>query len=677
MADPATIRRIEELRREINDHNYRYHVLDSPVVSDAQYDALMVELKELEERYPDLVTSDSPTQRVGAPPAEGFATVEHPVPLLSLANAFDGPQLAAWHKRVQNLLEGASFDLVCELKIDGLAIALTYEEGRLVRGATRGDGLQGEDVTLNLRTIRSIPLALLGDRHPRRFEVRGEIYLPRAAFERLNEERVAQGEPPYANPRNTAAGSLRQLDPSATASRPLDLFVYGIGYAEDGDLPDNHWDTLQRLKEMGFKVNPEIARCRTLEEAEEYYNRWVESKETLQYGVDGVVVKVNLFSYQRHLGDVGREPRWAIAYKFPAVQQVTRLKRIGVNVGRTGSLNPYAELEPVNIGGATVKMATLHNEDDIRRKDIREGDWVVVERAGEVIPQVVAPVVARRTGEEREFVMPTTCPVCGGKVVRPEGEAASYCTNTACPAQFARLLMHFVGRGAMDIEGMGAKLALVLIDAGLVHDVGDVYSITKERLLALERMADKSADNVLESIERSKSRPLANILAALGIRHVGYDTAELLVRRFGSMDRLIQATEEELAAIPGVGPKIAQSIAAHFQQTENRAVIDKLRTADVRLESEAMPVVEAGALPLAGKRLVITGRLASMSRSQAEGRVKDLGGSVSGSVSRKTDYLVAGEEPGSKLEQAAELGTRTLNEEEFLRLLEGGLDTTT
>ena len=677
MADPATTRRIEELRREVNDHNYRYHVLDSPVVSDAQYDALMVELKELEERYPDLVTSDSPTQRVGAPPAEGFATVEHPVPLLSLANAFDGPQLAAWHKRVQNLLEGASFDLVCELKIDGLAIALTYEEGRLVRGATRGDGLQGEDVTLNLRTIRSIPLALLGDRHPRRFEVRGEIYLPRAAFERLNEERVAQGEPPYANPRNTAAGSLRQLDPSATASRPLDLFVYGIGYAEDGDLPDNHWDTLQRLKEMGFKVNPEIARCRTLEEVEEYYNRWVESKETLQYGVDGVVVKVNLFSYQRHLGDVGREPRWAIAYKFPAVQQVTRLKRIGVNVGRTGSLNPYAELEPVNIGGATVKMATLHNEDDIRRKDIREGDWVVVERAGEVIPQVVAPVVARRTGEEREFVMPTTCPVCGGKVVRPEGEAASYCTNTACPAQFARLLMHFVGRGAMDIEGMGAKLALVLIDAGLVHDVGDVYSITKERLLALERMADKSADNVLESIERSKSRPLANILAALGIRHVGYDTAELLVRRFGSMDRLIQATEEELAAIPGVGPKIAQSIAAHFQQTENRAVIDKLRTADVRLESEAMPVVEAGALPLAGKRLVITGRLASMSRSQAEGRVKDLGGSVSGSVSRKTDYLVAGEEPGSKLEQAAELGTRTLNEEEFLRLLEGGLDTTT
>ena len=677
MADPAITRRIEKLRREINDHNYRYHVLDSPVVSDAQYDALMVELKELEERYPDLVTSDSPTQRVGAPPAEGFATVEHPVPLLSLANAFDGPQLAAWHKRVQNLLEGASFDLVCELKIDGLAIALTYEEGRLVRGATRGDGLQGEDVTLNLRTIRSIPLALLGDRHPRRFEVRGEIYLPRAAFEWLNEERVAQGEPLYANPRNTAAGSLRQLDPSATASRPLDLFVYGIGYAEDGDLPDNHWDTLQRLKEMGFKVNPEIARCRTLEEAEEYYNRWVESKETLQYGVDGVVVKVNLFSYQRHLGDVGREPRWAIAYKFPAVQQVTRLKRIGVNVGRTGSLNPYAELEPVNIGGATVKMATLHNEDDIRRKDIREGDWVVVERAGEVIPQVVAPVVARRTGEEREFVMPTTCPVCGGKVVRPEGEAASYCTNTACPAQFARLLMHFVGRGAMDIEGMGAKLALVLIDAGLVHDVGDVYSITKERLLALERMADKSADNVLESIERSKSRPLANILAALGIRHVGYDTAELLVRRFGSMDRLIQATEEELAAIPGVGPKIAQSIAAHFQQTENRAVIDKLRTADVRLESEAMPVVEAGALPLVGKRLVITGRLASMSRSQAEGRVKDLGGSVSGSVSRKTDYLVAGEEPGSKLEQAAELGTRTLNEEEFLRLLEGGLDTTT
>ena len=669
MADTVTIRRAEKLRKEINSHNYRYHVLDSPVISDAQYDSLIRELREMEARHPELVTPESPTQRVGAAPAEGFAEVEHPAPLLSLANAFDTEELRAWHRRAQNLLEGATFDMVCELKIDGLAVALTYEGGRLMRGATRGDGYRGEEVTLNLRTIRSIPLTVTGDGYPGRFEVRGEVYLPKSAFERLNQERVAQGEPPYANPRNTAAGSLRQLDPAATASRPLDIFVYGLGYADEGAMPDNHWETLQRFKDLGFKVNQVNVLCHTVEEVEDYYRVWLEKKGELDYNVDGVVVKVNPFTYQQHLGVVGREPRWAIAYKFPATQQVTRLKRIGINVGRTGSLNPYAELEPVNIGGATVKMATLHNEDDIRRKDIRIGDWVVVERAGEVIPQVVAPVVARRTGEEQVFIMPTTCPVCGSKVVRPEGEAMSYCVNTACPAQFAQSLMHFVSRDGMDIEGMGDKLALALIEAGLVRDIGDVYSISREQLLSLERMADKSADNILNSVERSKSRPLANVLVALGIRYVGYETADLLARHFGSTDRLAQATEEELATVPGIGPRIAKSVAAHFRQEENLSIIEKLRKAGVRLVAEATPL-ERRALPLAGKQLVITGRLASMSRSQAEDRIKELGGAVGSSVSRKTDYLVAGEDAGSKLEQAGKLGTSILDEEGFLRLLE-------
>ena len=670
MVDTSTTQRVEELRREINHHNHLYHVLDDPVISDAEYDVLMQELQALEERHPELVTPESPTQRVGAAPAEGFAEVEHQVPMLSLANAFNNEELGAWYRRAQELLEGVTFDMVCELKIDGLAVALTYEEGRLVRGATRGDGQRGEDVTLNLRTIRTIPLAVDRDRAPRRFQVRGEVYFPRSGFERMNEERVAQGEPPYANPRNTAAGSLRQLDPQLTAARPLDIFVYALGYAEDGDMPDNHLETLERLKALGFKANPANALCHTLEEVEEYYQRWLEEKEDLDYGVDGVVVKISPFSYQQHLGVVGREPRWAIAYKFPATQAVTRLLDIGINVGRTGSLNPFAILEPVNVGGATVKMATLHNEDDIRRKDIRIGDWVTVERAGEVIPQVVAPIVARRTGQEREFRMPDRCPDCGEPVVRPPGEAMTYCVNAACPIQFARLLMHFVSRGAMDIEGMGGKLALLLINAGLVKDVGDVYSITKEQLLSLERMAEKSAANILNAIEQSKSRPLPNVLMALGIRHVGLETAQTLVRRFGSLDMIAQATEEDLAAVPGVGPKIAESIAAHFRREGNQRVLAKLTDAGVRMEAEAV-AGEARELPLAGMQLVVTGRLSSMSRSQAEDGIKERGGSVGSSISKKTTYLVVGEDPGSKLDQAKKLETPILEEAEFLELLEG------
>ena len=438
MAEFSTERRVQQLREEIDRHNYRYHVLDDPVVSDAHYDDLMKQLSELEAEHPELVTPDSPTQRVGAAPLEGFDEVEHLSPMFSLANAFDMDQLRAWHRRAQDLLEGAGFNMVCELKIDGLAVALTYEDGRLVRGATRGDGFHGEDVTSNLRTIKSIPLLVRGNGIPSRFEVRGEVYFPKSGFMKLNEERVAQGEAPYANPRNTAAGSLRQLDPRITASRPLDIFVYALGYAEDSVVPDSHWATLEYLKELGFKTNPANAICSTLEDIESYYRDWLEKKDSLDYGVDGAVVKIDPLSYQRHLGNVGREPRWAIAYKFPATQEITRLLDIGINVGRTGSLNPYAILEPVNVGGATVKMATLHNEDDIRRKDIRVNDWVVVERAGEVIPQVVSPVVSRRNGEECEFEMPRLCPVCGTPTARPDGEAMTYCFNTACPAQFAQ-----------------------------------------------------------------------------------------------------------------------------------------------------------------------------------------------------------------------------------------------
>ena len=666
MIDTGIKERVEKLRRELDRHSHLYYVLDQPEISDAEFDRSMEELKGLEERYPELVTPDSPTQRVGAAPAEGFAEVEHPVPLLSLANAFSDEELVAWHRRATNLLDGAAFDMVCELKIDGLAVALTYENGVLVRGATRGNGLIGEDVTLNLRTIRSIPLSVPKEA-PRRFEVRGEVYFPRSLFARLNEERIAEGQPPFANPRNSAAGSLRQLDSKVTSQRPLDIFVYALGYAEGSAVPDNHWDTMEYLRSLGFKVNPRNAMCHSLEEVEEYYRQWRERREEMDYDADGVVVKVNPLDFQRHLGVVGREPRWAIAYKFPAIQAVTRLLDIGINVGRTGSLNPYAVLEPVNVGGAVVKLATLHNEDDIHRKDLRIGDWVVVERAGEVIPQVVAPVVNRRTGEEREFAMPEQCPVCGTGIVRTDGEAMSRCPNTACPAQGYELLKHFVSKGGMDIEGMGEKLCLALLEAGLVKDVADVYRLSKEDVAGLERMADKSAANVIDAIEKSKSRPLARVIFALGILHVGSEMAENLARRFGNIDRLKEATEEELVDIPGVGPKIARSSVAYFQSQDNLDVIEKLRSRGVRLEEEAPR--EKRDQPLAGKRFVVTGRLDSFSRSQAEGRIKELGGSVGSSVSRKTDYLVTGEDPGSKLEQAKSLDVPLLYEKEFREMV--------
>jgi DNA ligase (NAD+) len=668
MINPNIRERAEYLRKEINRHTHLYHVLDQPEIGDAAYDRLMRELGGLEEQHPVLITTDSPTQRVGAAPADGFAEVEHPVPLLSLGNAFNDEELEAWHRRATSLLDGATFDMVCELKMDGLAVALTYENGVLIHGATRGDGLRGEDVTQNLRTIRSIPLSIARE-SPERFEVRGEVYFPRSRFARLNEQRVIEGLPPFANPRNSAAGSLRQLDPRNTTQRPLDIFIYGLGYAQGAQMVDNHWDTMLYLKSLGFRINSNNVLCHNLDDVKDYYRHWLEYREDLDYDADGVVVKVNPLAHQRNLGQIGREPRWAMAYKFPATQAVTRLLDIGINVGRTGSLNPYAILEPVNVGGVTVKTATLHNEDDILRKDLRLGDWVVVERAGDVIPQVVAPVMGRRTGEEREFVMPEHCPICNTFVVRTMGGAMSRCPNTACRAQLYELLKHFVSRGAMDIEGMGEKLCANVLDAGLIEDIADVYSITRDDLIKMERMADISAGNIINAIEKSKRRPLARVIFALGILHVGSETAELLSSHFWSIDRLSHATEEKLLEIPGIGPIIAQNLAVYFRDQSNLKVIEKLHNAHVRLKEDAPK--EERYLTLAGMQLVVTGRMESLTRAIAEARIKELGGSVGSSVSRKTNYLVAGEDAGSKLEQAKTLGTPILSEDEFLKMVGG------
>ena len=664
-------RRAKQLRELINHHNYRYYVLDSPEISDAEYDSFMLELRRLEEEFPELITPESPTQRVGAAPVEAFGVVEHPVPLLSLANVFSTDELLAWHKRTSNLVPGRDMDFVCELKMDGLAVALTYVDGRLDTGATRGDGYRGEDITQNLKTINSIPLAVRGDA-PDRFEVRGEVYLSKAGFERLNRDRAEEGQPLFANPRNAAAGSLRQLDPRITAKRPLDIYIYGLGYAEGdaGKVPDTHWETMQYLKELGFRVSPYNARAGGIAGAEEFYQRWVKERENLNFEADGIVVKVNSSELQRELGSVGHDPRWAVAYKFPAVQTTTVLLDIGISVGRTGSLNPYAILEPVSVGGVTIRRAALHNEEDIRRKDIRIGDTVVVQRAGEVIPEVVAPVASKRTGEEKVFHMPGRCPACGSEVAKPEGEVMTYCVNSACPAQIEEQLGHFVSRGAMDIDGIGEKLAAALHRAGLVKDVADLYHLDEHRqeLLDMEGMGEKSVQSIMDAIDDSRERPLARVIFALGIRHVGGETAELLAGHFNSIDELSSASEEELMRVPTIGPKIAGSITAFFKNDSNRRVIEELRQAGVNLKGEAE---EPSERPLAGMEFVLTGKLESLPRTEAESRVKRLGGSVGSTVTKKTTHIVVGADPGSKLDKARKLeNIQELDEEQFLRLLD-------
>jgi len=669
--------KIEQLRAEINHNNYRYYVLDSPEISDAEYDGLIRELRQLEEKCPQFLTPDSPTQRVGAAPVEAFGIVEHPFPLLSLGNAFSEEELLAWHKRISKLTDKTQFDFVCEHKIDGLAIALTYVNGQLTTGATRGDGFRGENITQNLKTIRSIPLSVSKDAPPR-FEVRGEVFLPKAGFDKLNKERAAEGLPLFANPRNAAAGSVRQLDSRITARRPLDIYIYALGYAEGRTTPQTHWETMEYLKSLGFKINPNNRRLSSLEEIEGYYNHWKDQRESLPYEADGIVVKINQIDIQTELGDIGHEPRWAIAYKFPAIQGTTRLIDIGISVGRTGTLNPYAILEPVSVGGVTIRQAALHNEDDIRRKDIRIGDKVTIQRAGEVIPEVVGPITSKRSGQEKEFSLldriydkdkrKPACPVCGAEVFKPEDEVMHYCSNAACPAQVQQRIEHFASRGAMDIRGIGERLSATLFDRGLVKDVADLYYLTdkNEQILGLEKMAEKSVGNMLEAIEKSKDRPLARLTFALGIRHIGEETAEILANEFHSIDALAKAAREDLMSIPTIGPKIADSIIAFFKHEENRRIIERLRAAGVRLEEAAIKPEE---LPLSGMEFVLTGTLEAFPRKEAEARIKALGGSAGSSVTRKTTYLVTGTAPGSKLDKARALGIKILSESELLQIL--------
>ena len=666
--------RIEKLRAEINYHAYRYYVLDDPIISDAAYDALMRELAELEAQFPELITPDSPTQRVGAPPLDQFEKVEHAIPMLSLDNAFNAEEVREWYRRIRRLLpDDVRLEFVVEPKVDGLAVSLTYENGVYTQGSTRGDGYVGEDVTLNLKTIRAIPLRIPvvpegGPQVPRLLEVRGEVYMPLDKFEELNRRQRERGEKPFANPRNAAAGSVRQLDSSITARRPLSFWAYGVGQVE-GVALTSQWETLDYLEALGFPVSPDRRLFDDLEEAIAYAEDWIAHRDRLSYEADGMVIKVNSFAIQEQLGSVGKAPRWAIAFKAPAEEAVTRIIKIGVNVGRTGVLTPFAIMEPVFVGGVTVTQATLHNEDYIKERDIREGDTVVVKRAGDVIPQVLYPLKELRTGKERPFEFPRTCPACGQPAVRPAGEAAWYCVNAACPAQLIRRVEHFVSRGAMDIEGFGEKLAQLFVEKGFIRDVADIYSLKdrKEELLALEGFAEKRVQNLLDAIEASKDRPLDRLVYALGIRHVGDIVARLLVEHYPSMDALMAAPEEELAAIPGIGPVIAHSIVEFFEREHNRRVIEKLKRHGVNMvrKVEAAPT----ARPLEGLTFVITGTL-SIPRQEMVRLIESYGGRVTGSVSRNTDYLIVGENPGgTKYERAQALGIPMINEEQLREMM--------
>ena len=663
------VKKIEELREKIRYHNYRYYVLDDPTVSDAEYDRLMRDLIELEEKYPQYITSSSPTQRIGIEPVSGFTTVKHITSMLSLANAFSTEELQAFDQRIKKLIPQQKLEYVVELKIDGLAVALVYENGIFIRGATRGDGVNGEEITSNLRTVKSIPLKLFGENIPPRIEVYGEVYMKKSDFKKLNEERIKKGESLFANPRNAAAGSVRQLNPRITARRHLDTFIYRATFPE-GNNSNVHMEVLNYLKNIGFKVNPHIKLCQDIEEAINYCQKWIERKEGLDYEIDGMVIKVNSLRMREELGSTTRSPRWAIAYKFPAQQVTTRVQGIIVQVGRTGALTPVAILDPVRISGSVVQRATLHNEDEIRRKDIRIGDVVLIQKAGEIIPEVVKVIKEKRTGKETEFLMPTQCPVCGAKVFRPEGEVVSRCNSLTCPAQIKERIRHFASRNAMDIEGLGPAIIDQLVEKGLIKDISDLYFLERDDLISLERMAEKSADNLLDAIEKSKKKSLPNLIYGLGIRYVGVHTAEVITRYYPTLDKFKKANLEKLIEINEIGPKIAESIILFFKEKESLAIIERVRSTGLNFGQEEEKIREEKEVQmLAGKQFVLTGTLKDFTRTQAKEIISELGGRVTGSVSKKTDYVVAGEDPGSKYQKAQELGVPIINGEEFKKMI--------
>lgn len=677
-----SLSRILELREQIRHHENCYYVLNAPEISDEQFDALLHELERLEAEHPDLVTPDSPTQRVAGKPAEGFPTVEHLVPMLSLDNAYDEDELRAFDERVRRGagLGDAPVDYVAELKIDGLSIAITYEHGRLVRGATRGDGVRGEDVTANVRTIRAIPLSLRGA-PAARLEIRGEVFLPRKSFERINREREEDGEPLFANPRNAAAGTMRNLDPALVAKRRLGAYCYQLVTTADGR-PQRHSETLKMLREWGAPIEPHHATCAGIDEVIAFCQQWADGRQALEFDTDGVVVKVDDLSLRQRLGTTAKFPRWATAFKFPAQQANTKLVKIAVNVGRTGANTPYAVLEPVFLAGSTISMATLHNAEDIARKDFREGDTVVIEKAGDVIPRVLAPVLSLRPPDAQPWVMPSACAACGSALHRDEDEVIWRCENTSCPARLRRGLEHFASRSAMNIEGLGESLVEQLIEQGLVRDFGDLYALTAEQLeqlvvaprtprseRAVPRKLGKVGRNVAEQIERSKGNDLSRLLYALGIRHVGEKAAATLARHLRTMDAVLDAPLDVLQRIPDVGPVVAASIRAFAEEARNRALIAKLTAAGVNMVSQQPALDEAEAGPLTGKTFVLTGTLEGMTRDEATDAIECLGGKVAGSVSKKTSYVVAGAEAGSKLEKARSLGVPILDEADFRRLI--------